>query len=164
MQPPDIVTQKLHNLWVTIYGYCAASGYHNPEVAQPSGYNIRKFSNQAKGKLLWFVSKSLTNNKHSQFPGILTRRLCKLQVTMPRGCATSGYHNPKVAQSPGYNTWKLCNLQVVTWKLLQKNLFFRISPGKQNIFQKYFGGYSKAKNLDFSGSPLKGQGHEIWFG
>ena len=100
------------NLGVRIPGYCATSGYCNPEVLQPPGYNIRKFSNQVKGEQLLFVSKSLKNNLHSQFPDIVTRRLCNLQVMIPGGCATSRYCNLEVAPPPGYNTLKLCILWV----------------------------------------------------
>ena len=78
------------NLWVTIPRYCLTSGYRNPEVAQPPGY-IWKSSNQAKGKLLGFVSKSLQNNLHSQFLDIVTLRLCNLRVTTPGGCEKHTY-------------------------------------------------------------------------
>jgi len=33
MKPPDIVTQRLHNLQVTISGNCATSGYPYPDIA-----------------------------------------------------------------------------------------------------------------------------------
>jgi len=126
VQPSDIVTRKLHNLQVTTPGNCATSGYRNPEVVQPPGYNIRKLSNQVKGKLLLFVSKSLKNHLHSHFqpqpPGIITRRLHNLRVTIPGNCATSGF---------------------VTRKSLQKKPFLWISMRKQNIFQKYFWGLLK---------------------
>ena len=47
------------NFRVMIPGGCTISGYRNPEVAQPPGYDSRKLSDQVKGKLLWFVGQSL---------------------------------------------------------------------------------------------------------
>ena len=64
------------------------SGYRYPKNNQSPGYHTRKLSNQAKGKVLVFVSKSLKNNIHSQLPDIFTRRLCNLRVTISGGCAT----------------------------------------------------------------------------
>ena len=93
--------------------------YCNSEVAQPPGYDTRKLSNQSKGKLLWFVSKSLKNNLHSQFPDIVTRV-----------CATFALYNLQILL-PG-NRYK-------------KNLLSWISPWKQNIL----GVYSRAYVLFF---------------
>ena len=42
---PGIVTWRLCNFWVTISGGCTISGYHNPEVVQLSGNNIRRLHN-----------------------------------------------------------------------------------------------------------------------
>ena len=60
-----------------------------------------------------------------RFPDIVTRKLqnfrvtiprnfrSDFQVTIPRGCATSIYHNPEVAQPPRYNIGRLHNLMIL---------------------------------------------------
>jgi len=57
---------------------------------------------------LWFVSKSLKNNLHSQPPDILTWSieqpvaLSNLRITISGGCTTSGHCNRKVTQPPDF--------------------------------------------------------------
>ena len=38
VQPSVKVTWKLHNLWVTIPGNCATSGYSNPEIGMQKAF------------------------------------------------------------------------------------------------------------------------------
>jgi len=121
-----------------IPGNCSTSKYHNPEATQPPGYDTRKFSDQTKGKLLWFVSQSLKNNLHFQPLWVIIRRLCNLRVTIPRGCATSGYCKPEVAQalvmiSGGCTTSGYRNLEIH----LKKPSFVNIYA-KTKYFSKIF--------------------------
>ena len=57
MQPPGIVTRKLHNLRVTIPGKCTTSGYSNPEFGtkKPFFVNIsaKKYFRKYFGMLIW---------------------------------------------------------------------------------------------------------------
>ena len=111
MQPPDIITRKLHNLRVTISGYCATSGYRNQEVVQSPGYDTRKFSNQGRENYYDFIEFFQESFFKNNF-----------QIWLPRGCATSGLLYPEIVQPLGIVTRKLHNLRVTIPKnCLKKN-------------------------------------------
>ena len=102
----------LFDFQVTIPGNQPISRFCYPEINQSPGYHTRKLSNQAKGKVLWFVSMSLKNSLHSQHPDIVTRRLRNLQFTISGNCATSRYRYLEIAMKKAFFGKFLCENKI----------------------------------------------------
>jgi len=140
-----MVTRRFIDFQVTFPGNPPISGYHYPEMEQSPGYHTRKLSNQAKGKVLWFVSKSSKDNLHSQPPDIITCfglpypevlqlldivtwRLRNLWVIISKNCATSGYPYPEIATEKTFFaniSAKTKYFSQIFWGFTQRPMYYR---------------------------------------